>query len=365
MSDEELTKLFEGYGWHPMIVQGDGPRRRAGRGARHRLRRDPRPPGRGAQRQAPRAPALADADRASRPRAGPGPKEVDGIQIEGTSKAHQVPAMKAKSDPEHLKILEEWLRSYKPEELFDDKGGPKEEILACCPTGRPADGRQPARQRRQDAQGPQAARARQARARRSPSPGAETGSALGQLGEYFADIFRLNADEANFRIVCPDEVASNRLGAVFEATDHAWEWPLRPEDRHGARPRRPRHGGALRAQLPGLAAGLRAHRPPRRLPLLRGVHPDHRRDGQPVLEVPEDVEGGGSLARAGGRPQLPAHLGGLEAGPQRLLAPDAGLHQLHAQPQGGHGAGVPAAGRQHAARDVRAGAASPRARSTW
>ena len=136
--------------------------------------------------------------------------------------------------------------------------------------------------------------------------------------------------------MCPDEVASNRLGAVFEVDRPRLGVAARPRDRHGPLARRSDHGGALRAQLPGLAAGLRPDRPPRRVPLLRGVHPDHRRDGQPVLEVPEDVEGGGPLARAGGRAQLPADLGGVAPGPQRLLAPDAGLHQLDAQPQGGH-----------------------------
>ena len=163
------------------------------------------------------------------PKGWTGPKEVDGVKVEGTSKSHQVPAMKAKSDPGHLKILEDWLRSYGPEELFDENGGPLPEIAAACSDRRPAHGREPERQRRQGAQGPQDCPTWTSTRWTSPTRAQTNGSALMQLGEWYADVFRLNEDERNFRIVCPDEVASNRLGAVFEATDHVWEWPLDPE----------------------------------------------------------------------------------------------------------------------------------------
>ena len=227
MSDEELTKLFEGYGWHPMIVQGedlDGELAGALDTAYGEIRDLQGEARNGNRPERPRWPMLI----VKSLKGWGGPKEVDGIQVEGTSKAHQVPAMKAKSDPEHLKILEEWLRSYVPEELFDDNGGPKEEILAGCPTGDLRMGANPhvnGGKMRKDLKLPELAK----HSLEISAPGAETGSALGQLGEYFADVFRLNADEANFRIMCPDEVASNRLGAVFEATDHAWEWPLDPK----------------------------------------------------------------------------------------------------------------------------------------
>ena len=228
MSDEELTKLFEGYGWHPMIVQGDdldGELAGALDTAYGEIRDLQGEARNGNRPERPRWPMLI----VKSLKGWTGPKEVDGIQVEGTSKAHQVPAMKAKSDPEHLKILEEWLRSYVPEELFDDERRP--DPRRSWPAARPATcGWAPTRT---------STAARCARTSSSPSwastrsrsrPRARTtGSALGQLGEYFADVFRLNADEANFRIMCPDEVASNRLGAVFEATDHAWEWPLDPK----------------------------------------------------------------------------------------------------------------------------------------
>jgi len=127
----------------------------------------------------------------------------------------------------HLRALEDWLRSYRPEELFDD-GAPIPELVAACPAGDLRMGANPhvngGRMRK-----PLKLPELETHAASVSSPGAEQASALAQLGEYFADVFRLNADERNFRIVCPDEVASNRLGAVFEAADHAWEWPLDPD----------------------------------------------------------------------------------------------------------------------------------------
>jgi xylulose-5-phosphate/fructose-6-phosphate phosphoketolase len=163
------------------------------------------------------------------PKGWTGPKEVDGIKVEGTSKAHQVPAMQAKSNPEHLKILEDWLRSYRPEELFDENGGPTEALLAACPTGDLRMGANPHVNGGKLLKPLNLPELDKHAIDVSGTRGDDQGSALQQLGEYYADVFRLNADERNFRIVCPDEVASNRLGAVFEATDHDWQWPLDPE----------------------------------------------------------------------------------------------------------------------------------------
>jgi xylulose-5-phosphate/fructose-6-phosphate phosphoketolase len=224
LSDEELTKLFEGYGWHPLIVQGDDldvAMAQALDTAYGEIR-ELQDAARGGNRpERPRWPMLV----VKTLKGWTGPKEVDGLQVEGTARSHQVPAMGAKSNPEHLKILEDWLRSYGPEELFDEKGGPRQELVDVCPAGDLRMGRNP------HVNGgkmlvPLKLPELDKHSLAVSAPGVENGSALMQLGEYFADVFRMNDDEKNFRIVCPDEVASNRLGAVFEATDHCWQWPL-------------------------------------------------------------------------------------------------------------------------------------------
>jgi xylulose-5-phosphate/fructose-6-phosphate phosphoketolase len=230
MSDEELTKLFEGFGWHPLIVGGPtdeldqalASALDAAYGEIRELQEQVR--GGGSRPERPRWPMIV----LQSPKGWTGPKEVDGVKVEGTSKAHQVPAMKAKTNPEHLRILEEWLHSYGPQDLFDENGGPIREILETCPTGDLRMGANPnvnGGKLRKDLKLPDLNK----HAADVPAPGEATASALMQLGEWYADVFRLNEEERNFRIMCPDEVASNRLGAVFEATDHAWQWPLDPE----------------------------------------------------------------------------------------------------------------------------------------
>ncbi len=226
MSNEELTKLFEGYGWHPLIVEGDDldARLAAALDQAHGEIRELQNAARsGSRPDRPRWPMIVLRSL----KGWTGIKELDGVKIEGTSKAHQVPAMEARTNPEHLHALEQWLRSYKPEELFSD-GVPIPEIVAACPTGDRRMGANPhvnGGAMRMALKLPELEK----HAASVSAPGVETSSALGQLGSYLADVFRLNDAEANFRIMCPDEVASNRLGAVFEATDHAYEWPLDPE----------------------------------------------------------------------------------------------------------------------------------------
>jgi xylulose-5-phosphate/fructose-6-phosphate phosphoketolase len=139
-----------------------------------------------------------------------------------------VPAMQARTNPEHLQALEDWLRSYGPEELFDADGGPAAEVLAMCPTG----------ERRMGAN-PHVNGGRMRVALKLPSlddhavaldgPGATIESSLGAVGEYLSQVFELNREQQNFRVVCPDEVASNRLGALFEVENHAYEWPVDPD----------------------------------------------------------------------------------------------------------------------------------------
>jgi xylulose-5-phosphate/fructose-6-phosphate phosphoketolase len=224
MSNQELTELFEGFGWHPIVVEGedlDGSLASAldvayGEiGELQAMARSGRRPER------PRWPMLV----LRSPKGWTGVHELDGVLIEGTSKAHQVPAMQAKTNPEHLAALERWLRSYEPEELFDDRGGPSNEVLAMCPSGEKRMGANPhvnGGRLRVPLRLPELS----ARAVEVPAPGASNDSALATLGSYLADVFELNRDERNFRIVCPDEVASNRLNAVFDVEKHAYEWPV-------------------------------------------------------------------------------------------------------------------------------------------
>ena len=223
MSDEELTKLFEGFGWHAMIVQGaelDAALVGALDTAYGEIRELQASARAGHRPERPCWPMLV----LRSPKGWTGIRELDGIKIEGTSKAHQVPAMQARTNPEHLRALEQWLRSYRAPELFDDRGGPSGDVLATCPTGDKRMGANPhvnGGRMRVPLRLPELA----SHSVEVTTPGAEPSSALGTLGAYLADVFRLNSERRNFRIVCPDEVASNRLNAVFEAEHHAYAWP--------------------------------------------------------------------------------------------------------------------------------------------
>ena len=243
MSDTELTKLFEGYGWHPLIVDGedlDGELASALDTAYGEIRELQGAARAGRRPERPIWPMLI----VRSPKGWTGIRELDGIRVEGTSKSHQVPAMQARTNPEHLQALEDWLRSYGPEELFDANGGPLPEIAAMCPTGDQRMGANPhvnGGRMRVPLKLPEL----DAHAVALEQPGGTTESSLGALGGYLAQVFERNREEANFRVVCPDEVASNRLGALFEVENHAYEWPVDPRDQPRLQARRAHHGGAL------------------------------------------------------------------------------------------------------------------------
>ena len=227
MSDDELTKLFEGFGWHPMIVDGDDldARLAAALDTAYGEIRELQDAARSGRRSArPAWPMLV----LRSPKGWTGIRELDGVQIEGTFRAHQVPAMQARTNPEHLRALERWLRSYEPEQLFDEQGGPASAVLAMCPAGDKRIGANPhvnGGRMRVPLRLPEL----HTHAVHVTEHGAASDSALGTLGRYLADVLRLNEQQRNFRIVCPDEVSSNRLQAVFEASGHAYEWPVDPE----------------------------------------------------------------------------------------------------------------------------------------
>jgi xylulose-5-phosphate/fructose-6-phosphate phosphoketolase len=143
------------------------------------------------------------------------PKEVDGVPIEGTFRAHQVPLATVRENPEHLKILEAWMRSYEPEKLFDADGTFIAELAALAPKGNRRMGGSP------HVNGGRLLTALDlpdfsGYALEIPGPGEVVAEAPRKLGDFFRDIFKLNP--TNFRMFCPDETDSNRLGSVFEAT---------------------------------------------------------------------------------------------------------------------------------------------------
>jgi xylulose-5-phosphate/fructose-6-phosphate phosphoketolase len=166
------------------------------------------------------------------PKGWTGPREVDGVAVEGTHRSHQVPLAAVRDKKDHLRLLEEWLRSYRPDELFGDDGRPTAEAAALAPTGA----------RRMSAN-PHANGGLLLRdlmlpdfrdyALDVPAPGEVTGEATRTLGRWLADVVAANPD--NFRIFGPDETESNRLDAVYEQTDKVWQAQILDTDEHLAR----------------------------------------------------------------------------------------------------------------------------------
>ena len=223
--EAELVALFEGYGWRPLIVAGDDP----------------------AIVHEALAAALDEAlDAIDGARAGAGrpqwpmivlrtpkgwtcPREVDGVQVEGTWRAHQVPVTAVRENPEHLRILEDWLRSYRPEELFDENGRLVAELAELAPRG----------ERRMSAN-PHANGGLLLRNLDLPDfrdyavaidePATTSSEATRVLGGFLRDVIERNGE--NFRLFGPDETASNRLDDVFAVTNRAWDAETEPTDDH-------------------------------------------------------------------------------------------------------------------------------------
>lgn len=220
MSHEQIDSYFKGCGWKAHFVEGDDPM------TMHRLMADTLDTVM-AEIQAIQAAAKAG-ETTSRawpmivlrtPKGWTGPKEVDGKKVEGTFRAHQVPISMEK--PEHLKMLEEWLLSYRPEELFDESGRLIPALEALAPEGGRRMGANPhanGGKLRRDLRLPDF----RDYAVEVPAPGAVEAQDMIELGGYVRDTFRLNADAKNFRIFGPDETMSNRLGKVFEVTGRSW-----------------------------------------------------------------------------------------------------------------------------------------------
>ena len=227
--ERELLALFEGYGWAPRVVSGDEPERVHQQLATALdLALDDIAAIQAAAREngemtRPRWPMLV----LRTPKGWTGPHEVDGKQVEGTWRSHQVPLSAARDDPEHLRLLETWLRSYRPEELFDERGALVTELRAFAPDGERRMGANP------HANGGLVLRALRLPDFRDyavdvPEPGTGSSEATRVLGRFLRDVIAANPD--TFRIFGPDETASNRLDAVFEVTDKAWMAETLPVD---------------------------------------------------------------------------------------------------------------------------------------
>jgi xylulose-5-phosphate/fructose-6-phosphate phosphoketolase len=230
---DELRALLEGYGYAPRFVEGSEP------DEMHQLMAatldevlaeiaeiQRRARGEGPSRPSrPRWPMIV----LRTPKGWTGPKEVDGLPAEGSFRSHQVPLAGMRTNPEHLAQLEEWMRSYRPEELFDGSGAVRSEITALAPEGELRMSANP------HANGGLLLRELELPDFRDyavevKAPAQGPSEATRVLGGWLRDVIRANADR--FRIMGPDETASNRLSAVFEATDRVWEAELLATDDH-------------------------------------------------------------------------------------------------------------------------------------
>ena len=235
IDEAELLHLFEGYGYRPFVVAGDDPHRVHRQlaatldtviGEIQAIQQRAREEG---ERSLPRWPMII----LRTPKGWTGPKEVDGLRVEDYWRAHQVPIPDA-TTPEHLRLLESWMKSYRPEELFDGNGRLKPEIAALAPEGARRMGANP------HANGglllkPLHLPDYRDYALEVKSPGSDLGEATRHLGEYLRDVMKLNLEAANFRVMGPDETASNRLSALFEVTDRVWMADTYDYDDHLAR----------------------------------------------------------------------------------------------------------------------------------
>jgi xylulose-5-phosphate/fructose-6-phosphate phosphoketolase len=161
------------------------------------------------------------------PKGWTGPKEVDGLPVEGTWRAHQVPLSAARGDASHLALLEQWMRSYRPAELFDDNGVPRPAVVDWLPR---ADLRMSANPHTNGGRYPRDLELPDFRAYAVKA--GEVAEATRVLGGWLRDVLTANAPHHNFRLVGPDETESNRLGAVLEVTDKAWQAAVAPVDQH-------------------------------------------------------------------------------------------------------------------------------------
>ena len=232
ITSDELEDLLKGYGWAPHTVEGDHPELMHQKMAAtvedcvkkiQSIQQEARKTN---QPDRPRWPMII----LRSPKGWTGPKVVDGHKVEGSWRAHQVPVLDVKSNPEHLQIVEQWMRSYRPEELFDNQGALVPELKELPPAG----------ERRMSAN-PHANGGKLRKPLILPdfrdyavsidSPGTKEISPTENLGKFLRDVMRSNMN--NFRLFSPDENASNRLQDVYEASFKTWMAAIKPEDADG------------------------------------------------------------------------------------------------------------------------------------
>jgi xylulose-5-phosphate/fructose-6-phosphate phosphoketolase len=233
IGEDELTDLLQGYGYHPFLVAGDDPELVHQQLAATLDRvLDEIADIQAEAKGDPAAPRRAWPMIVLRtPKGWTGPHEVDGVLIEGTWRAHQVPLTGVRTSPEHLAMLETWLRSYRPEELFDEEGRPVPRLLDQVPDGDQRMGANPHANGgllSRDLELPDPAKY----AVEVPYPGSGPHEPTRVLGTYLRDVMQANDAERNFRVFGPDETASNRLDAVYEVTGKAWNAAVLPTDEH-------------------------------------------------------------------------------------------------------------------------------------
>jgi xylulose-5-phosphate/fructose-6-phosphate phosphoketolase len=231
ISREELEMFMRGCGWLPYFVEGSDPEKMHKEMANvmdtcvEEIKRIQTKARKNNDTSRPLWPMIVFAS----PKGWTGPAEVDGVEVEGTFRSHQVPLQVDAEHPTHLKMLEKWLKSYKPEELFDEQGKLISELAELAPKGEKRMGANP------HANGGLLLKELnmpdfKKYAETVPAPGAVEAADTHVLGEFLRDVIVLNKEQRNFRIFGPDETLSNRLNAVFENTNRQWQAGIRAND---------------------------------------------------------------------------------------------------------------------------------------
>ena len=236
MSDEELFHLFKGYGYSVRLVDAGGETAEERSGSHiammsavdesfEAIRRIQSRSRAGEEIERPEWPVIL----LRSPKGWTGPQNVEGKQIEGSFRSHQVPLPDCKTNPGHLEIIEKWFQSYNPTEIFDAEGKVCESLIATTPSGTRKIGMNPHAYGgfiRRELQLPDF---RKFAVEATQHGSLECGD-MTELGKYLRDVVTLNETQENFRIFCPDEMTSNRLGEVFGATKRQFNWPFSPQD---------------------------------------------------------------------------------------------------------------------------------------